>query len=145
MWLRETPLTKVLHERCAKFDILLLAIFGSCAHIYFGVSCRVPSYDPYSVLSCLVLVPNKKTLFHLNSSCQLRARGICGLGQKQLFWVVAERPREGSFTVGGEEGYNVLIRLFPCSGTARFCVLSVLLGNRISVVPEYRSLWSCVV
>ena len=98
---------------------LLSTIFGCSAHL-FCVSCRVPSYDPFRVLLCLVSFSNERSLFHLNSSCQQRARGICGLGQKQLFWVIAERPREGSFTVGGEEGYNVRIRLYPGRECARF-------------------------
>jgi hypothetical protein len=44
-------------------------------------------------------------------------RGL-GLSQNQCLPVFSETPREGYFTVGGEEGYNVLIRLYSGAGSA---------------------------
>ena len=93
----------------------------------------MPSYDPFSMLLCLVLISKAKSLFHLNSWLWLACSGVraaaadlVGLGQNRVFRVVAKRTGQCSFTVGGEEGYNVLIRLFPGREFARLCVPCVL-------------------
>ena len=89
----------------------------------------MPSYDPFSMLLCLVLISNAKSLFHLNSWLWLACSGVraaaadlVGLGQNRVFRVVAKRTGQCSFTVGGEEGYNVLIRLFPGQEVRALCV-----------------------
>ena len=112
------------------------------------VWCRMPSYDPYSVLICLVLFPNEKSLFHLNSWLGWLAAACV---QQQRIWLVWVKTE--CWGLSRKEPGSVLLQLvekkgttcwYVCSlaGSSRACVFPVfcVLGNRISVVPEYRSL-----
>lgn len=105
------------------------------------------------VVCCYVLIlfSNKRSLFHLNSWLWLACSGVraaaadlVGLGQNRVFRVVAKEPGSVLLQLVEKKGTTCGYVCSLAGSSRALCVPSVLcLGNRISVVPEYRSLWFC--